>query len=103
MAVYGNGLGASQAGPMHEVWTRKASQAEYEVPGVHQEARERAGWLVLCGGSEELEEEPVSSSLPCGLRAHWMHTWARAELLLQVIHRAVAMGTDAQRLVLARW
>lgn len=38
----------------------KVLQAEHEVPRVHQEARETAGQLVLCWGSEELEKGRAS-------------------------------------------
>lgn len=102
VVVYGNGLGASQAGPMHEVQTRKSVTSKHEVTRVHQEAREAAGRLVLCWGSEELEKGPVSSLLSAGLRAHWMLTRHRRSSCA-VILRAVATGTDVQGLVFAWW
>lgn len=45
----------------------KVLQAEHEVIRVHQEAREAAGRLVLCWGSEELEEEKCKSPARCQL------------------------------------
>lgn len=102
MVVYGNGLGASQAGPVHEMWRKKSVTSRHEVTRVHQEAREEAGRLVLCWGSEELEEGPVSSLLSAGLRGHWTLTRHRRSSCA-VILRAVATGTDVQGLVFAWW
>lgn len=50
LAVYGKRLGASQAGAVRG--PEKVLEAEHEVTRVHQEAREAAGGLVLCWGSE---------------------------------------------------
>lgn len=104
MVVYGNGLGASQAGSVHEVRTRKSVTSRHEVTRVHQEAREAAGQLVLCWGSEELEEGPVSSLLSAGLRAYWMFSlYGRSSCLKSSTGLLVAMGTDVQGLVFAWW
>lgn len=78
----------------------KVLQAEHEVITVHQGARAAAGGLAPCWGVEaafsppgDLQSQSPPLCQPVSRRADTLP--ALAELLLQVIHGAVATGTGA--------